>query len=227
MRPMKIMKVVIMVCALAGAVIPMAADTVNFDSVSTTAAPYYVSGAPVSGYLAQYGITLVNNTAGTTVDILCANASYNSSCTSGTGAIYAPSSANVLMQQSGLFGESYTLYFSNPLTSLSFDLAGANSGNLFALWSATAYNAGNGALSAASGGGGLQSFSVASYTLAGPGIDHVTFSSNCFGACGEQLAIDDLSAPEITQTPEPSSLLLLGTGALSIAKMAWRRKQIA
>src|SRR6185312_9450228 len=208
---MKTMKAFILACAFAVAAIPLAADTVNFDSISTTASPFAVSGTPVTNYLAQYGITMVNNTAGTTVEILCANASYNSSCTSGSGAIFAPSGPNVLTQQGGLFGESYTLYFSAPLSSLSFDLAGATSANLFAIWSATAYNSSNVALSGAGGGGGLQNFGVLSYTLGGGNIDHVTFSSNCFGACGEQLAIDNLSAPEITtQTPEPASLALLG-----------------
>jgi hypothetical protein len=122
----------------------------------------------------------------------------------------------VLTQQGVISGESYTLYFSIPLSSLSFDLAGATASNLFAIWSATAFNSSNAALSGANGGGGGQSFSVQHYTLGGGNIDHVTFSSNCFGACGEQLAIDDLSAPEITQTPEPASLVLLGSGLLSL-----------
>jgi hypothetical protein len=201
------------------AAVPVVADTVNFDSVSTTASPYYVAGAPVTDYLAQYGITMVNNTAGTSVDILCANASYNASCTSGPGAIAAPSGANVLTQQGYIYGESYTLYFSNSLSSLSFDLARATSSNLFALWNATAYNASNATLSSVGGGGSGQSYSVLSYSLAGPNIDHVTFTSNCFGACGEQLAIDDLSAPEIKEavaTPEPTSLVLLGSGLLGL-----------
>src|SRR6202165_2955248 len=117
---MRIIRALIMVSALVGAALPLAADTVNFDAIPTTVAPYYVAGAPVTNYLAQYGITMVNNTAGTQVDVLCANASYNGSCITGTGAIYAASGPNVLMQQGGLYGESYTLYFNNPLTTLSF-----------------------------------------------------------------------------------------------------------
>lgn len=226
---MKITRALIMLCGLAGVVLPVAADTVNFDSISTTAAPFFVTGTPVTNYLAQYGITMVNNTPGTQVDVLCANASYNSSCTTGTGAIYAPSGPNVLMQQGGLYGESYTLYFSNPLSTVSFSLAGANSANLFAQWSATAYDASNATLSGAGGGGGLQNYNILTYTLNGPAIDHVTFYSNCFGACGVQLAIDDVSSPDITQTetPEPSSLMLLGTGALSLGRMVMRRKRVA
>jgi hypothetical protein len=220
-----ILRLGLMLVALVAPSVLMA-DTVNFDTVPTTLAPFSASGAAVTSYFAQYGITMVNNTPGTSVDILCANASYNSSCTGGTGAIFAPSGANVLMQSGGLFGESYTLYFNNSLSTVSFDLAGANSFNLFAIWSATAYNAGNGVLSSAGGGGGLQNFGVLSYTLAGPNIDHVTFSSNCFGACGLQLAIDNLSAPEITATtatPEPGSLMLLGSGLLGLSG-AMRKK---
>ena len=39
---------------------------VNFDGVDTSAAPYYVSGAPLENYLAGYGITVANAAAGTT-----------------------------------------------------------------------------------------------------------------------------------------------------------------
>ena len=226
MRSSKIALWIGIFCVVTLAGLPAVADTLTFDSINTNNSPYYVD-ITTTNYLSQYGVTLVNNTPGTTVAVLCANANYNSSCSSGTGAIYAPSSANVLTQQGGLYGESYTLYFSNPLTSLSFDLAGANSYNLLALWSATAYNASNGVLTGASGGGGLQSFSVQSYTLAGAGIDHVTFSSNCFGACGEQLAIDDVSSADLhlTKTPEPASILLLATGLAGLASM--RRKRLA
>src|SRR6185437_3110714 len=118
------------------------ADTLTFDSINTSTAPFQLD-ITTTNYLAQYGITLVNNSPGTTVDVLCANADYNTYCTEGQGAIFAHSGPNVL-KQSGNGAESYTLQFSNPLSSLSFYTAGyyglAPNGLLVAQWSVTAYD---------------------------------------------------------------------------------------
>ena len=188
------------------------AGTLNFDSIDTSASPYYLD-ITTTDYLAQFGITLANVTVGT-VDVVNENLIYGN----------APSPPNVLAQIGSDFGESYTLEFSTPLSSLSFDLPAAASDNLFAAWSVTAYDAGNDVLSSAGDANlSLESFTVQSYTLNGPGIAYATFSSQCEDACGVNLEIDDLSSPDLNQTPEPSSLLPLSTGIVGVMG-AVRRK---
>ncbi len=174
--------------------------TLHFDSVSTSAAPYYVD-ITTTNYLQQYGITLVNNTPGTTVKILCANSSYNNSCTGGSGAIVAPSSPNVLIQD-GSNGESYTLQFSSPLSTLSFTRAGFNpgpTGLVVAKWSATAFGAQGNALGGA--GEDLTAYFTTTapkvFTLNGPGITSVTFYANGQGVAAVSLPIDNLSSPDL------------------------------
>src|SRR5487761_1043577 len=191
------------------------AGTVTFDSINTNTS-YYVD-ISTTNYLAQYGITLTNVTPGTMVDVMCANAQSNGSCSTGTGYLIAESAPNVLVQQGGLYGESYTLAFSNPLSTLSFYTAGQNVGS-----------GGNVVLSSVGDPSLSADFSNTAptqYVLTGPGIASVTFYSNCAGVCGEQLAIDNLSSPQIGPTPEPSSLLLFGTGFLLSLIVVARRKQ--
>ena len=56
------------------------------------------------------------------------------------------------------------------------------------------------------------------WTLNGAGIRCVTFCSQCDAACGENLAIDDLSSPQLSAVgiPEPSTLMLLFAGVLGL-----------
>jgi len=205
------------------------ADTLTFDSINTSTAPFQLD-ITTTNYLAQYGITLVNNSPGTTVDVLCANADYNTSCTEGQGAIFAHSGPNVL-KQSGNGAESYTLQFSNPLSSLSFYTAGyyglAPNGLLVAQWSVTAYD---GATAVNSVGQPMTGYFVnvapEQWTLTGPGITSATFSFNCFQRCGEGLIIDDLSSPDLVETtPEPATLWLLATGLLALCGAVIRRRR--
>lgn len=217
-------------CALLLVALPALADTLNFDSVDTSSSPFSVD-ITTTNYLAQYGITMVNNTPGTVVDVLCANASYNSSCSSGSGALKAESGANVLTQGGYNYGESYTLQFSTPLSTLSFYTAGwngAGGGSLVAAWSATA-NTG------ASVSQGMTSYYYnappVQWTLGGGNITSVTFFSNCYGVCGLNLAIDDVSSPDIhlaqapAPTPEPASLVLFGSGLAALAGVIRRRNK--
>ena len=199
------------------------ADTLNFDSI--TVSPGSTVDISTTDYLAQYGITLTNVTPGSKVNVF--NTQGN--------VIVAPSPPNVLVEQGNADGESYTLDFSTPLSSLSFDVAGnsksGGSGTVVAAWSATAYNASNVALSSVGDGlfGTYSPIAVQSYTLAGPGIDSVTFYDNCYDFCGTQLLIDDLSSPELqlVSTPEPASMVLLLTGLLALVALAARSKRHA
>jgi hypothetical protein len=208
------------------------ADTLTFASIDTSTSPFYVD-LSTTNYLAQYGITMTGVTAGTQVDVLCANASYNTSCTSGTGALSAPpGTPNILYQQGSDGPESYTLNFSTPLSSLSFYTAGQGSGNLIGGWSATAYD-GNTVVSSVPDPGysiGFPGEAPQLYALTGPGITSVTFSGNC-GSCGVYGdSIGDLSSPDLhlVSTPEPStSSLLFGAGLLGLLGLAARGKRYA
>ena len=207
------------------------AGTLNFDSIDTSASPFYTNIASTN-YLAQYGITLTNVTPGTTVLVECANASYNPSCSSGTGVLTAKSPPNVLTQSGVNSGESYTFVFNSPLSSLSFYTAGVNgsvgSGSSVAQWSATAYN-GNTQVSQV--GQPFSSYyaniSPTLWILSGPGITSATFFSQCYNVCGLNLAIDDVSSPDINlqSTPLPAALPLFATGLGVMGLLARRRKR--
>jgi streptogramin lyase len=200
------------------------AGTLLFNSVSTAQPPYSVDISTIN-LLQLYGVSLVNNTPGTAVDIQCANAQQNSSCNSGSGVEVSAYPPNVLQQNGANDSESYTLSFSKPLSSLSFIEAGYNApanGLIVAQWSAAAYDASGAQIDISGEPQQNVSGSLAPtmFTLTGPGIVSVTFTSVCQNVCGEQFALADLSSPDLVgasvQLPLNSMAVGPAAGSASI-----------
>jgi len=186
------------------------ADTVNINSINVNSSPFFVD-VSTTNLLAQYGITLANVTPGTTVAVLCGECGGNS--------IVPSSPPNTLTQFGNDNGMSYTLQFSTPLSTLSFNLAGnsksGGSGTVVAAWSATAFDASGNVVSSVGDPSLFSTFSPFApqpFTLTGPGIASVTFFTQCFNFCGTVLNIADLSAPEIKLVPILNFSVLSGDG---------------
>ena len=148
--------------------------------------------ADPTGYLAAFGISIVNDSPGTSIVIIDDRFSY------GGQALVASSPHNMLTQINMNAAIQFELVFSAPVTNVSFVrptlLAGPN-GILFPQWSATLF------LDATpvSGpvGEGLGSYftnqPAATFNLPGAG-NRLVFSSNGFGiAAFSAVVIDDLN----------------------------------
>lgn len=106
---------------------------INFDSVNASG-----GGVDATAYLASFGITLTNVTAnGNPVP----GSVYIENDTNfyGSGAVFASSPPNFLLQQAGGYSESYALLFSTPLASLSFTRCAIGGNVETPIWTATAY----------------------------------------------------------------------------------------
>jgi len=195
---------------------PARADvvTVNFDALNASGGA--ITGAPLTSYLAGFGITLTES-SGTSVGIADVSNVY------GGGVIGATTGNNVLMQSGTTSPASYTLSFATALLSFQFDTVSNITSNLLPAWSATAFDASNVTLSTV----GNSSLSVGgdaqTYLLNGPGIESVTFYGNAEGSAGfTNQPIDTLVLT--TAVPEPSTWAMLLLGFAGIGFMAYRRK---
>jgi hypothetical protein len=196
------------------------AQILTFDSVDASA-----GAVDATSYLNSYGITLSGVTAGTEVAIQSDQQFYGT-----PGIVYASSPHNFLEQFGNANGESFTLNFATPLTSLAFtritETGGpGKAGNSFGQWSAEAFEGatqiGQYGESAYSIFGPASVNSAQTYTFSGSGITSIQFDGNAFNFYGTgSILLDDLT---LTPVPEPSSLMLTGLGLLWITRR-WRNR---
>lgn len=180
---------------------------INFDSVDTSAGP--AVGAPAHSYLAGFGITFTSSFA------------VNPIIEPGQPWITPSSSPNMFGAIGLATAFSYTLSFANQLESLSFTRPGFNPA-IMSAWTATAFSASNAVLATAGEPSLLFNASPATFTLTGPGIDHVVFTDNAFSFAGINFRMDNLT---LTPVPEPATMALFLAGVLGLGALRRRRSR--
>jgi pimeloyl-ACP methyl ester carboxylesterase len=196
----------------------LALTTLNFDSVATSAAPYFVDATT---YLNSHGISVSAITPGTHLNIVNDFGYYNGL------AVHAPSPPNTLTQMGSNAPVTFTLSFSPSLESFSFKrsslIAATSSGVTFPYWRATAFNAAGTQIGPSVGENNFGSFSnvpAATFSMTGPGIASVRFDSENRGSGFNAVVLDDLglsyAAPIVTSfTSTPSAITAGGSSTLS------------
>lgn len=183
---------------------------VDFDGIDTSAGA--VIGAPVVSYLSSYGISF--STSYPLIQPVVAAYPYYITTVSAPN-LFSPGGMATLF--------TYNLGFSTPLDSFGFTRPGLGTATE-AAWTATAYSAADTVLGSV--GEGLMTFytPAATFTLNGPGIDHVQFSSDAESFAGLNLTVDNLVLA--TSVPEPATwpLLLVGLFGLGAFHHVSRRK---
>jgi hypothetical protein len=189
--------------------------TLDFDSVVTEPSPGSFVNVDSAAYFASYGVTLTNNSPGTTVEIINYCNMY------GCSALLPYSAPNFLHQSGSNAPVSYTLSFATPLTSFGFTIPGDNLPSAFPAWTITAYD---GPTPVAGAGQGFTCcHPPLTYLLSGANITSVVVSSNNGNfAAFSSIPLDNLILTTAQTAPEPATLGLLGAG---IAALGFRRRR--
>ena len=165
---------------------------IDFDAVNAGTGP--ASGSALSAYLANYGVSVSNVTAGTT---LAVQEGQNVTDQSGNPLTSAYSQPNLLTQYGASGPISYTLVFNTPCTSVSWErtaLLTSGGGLVGPSWSAYAFDMNGNEISQTGEGQSLSLTSVPAraFTLYGSNIACVTFAGNNTLSALDTLPLDNL-----------------------------------
>ncbi|MGD0816085.1 MAG: Ig-like domain-containing protein [Verrucomicrobiota bacterium] len=199
---------------------------IDFDAVNASTGP--ASGAALTAYLANYGVSVSNVTGGTT---LAVQEGQNVIDGSGNQLTTAFSQPNLLTQFGTNGPISYTLVFNTPCTSVSWERAAllASGGGLVGpSWSAYAFDINGNEISQVGEGQilSLTSMPAKAFTLYGSNIAYVTFAADNTLSPLDTLPLDDLllstnalgPIPQITLTA--SSVSSAEPGGITLTAQA-------
>ncbi len=196
---------------------------INFDSF-VVAPGGQLSGAPLTSYLAGYGVTISGEQPGQIPVV------YN--CAFPGSDQQAPSPPNMFWGGSVTPIATMTLNFSTPVSNFSFETPGylaeyySPSGVTLGPWSATAYKAA-GVILGSTGQGAIGTYSdipIQTYTIAAQGIKYINFTGDNYYFYGSTIPWMDNLTFTTSTVPLPGAIWLLGSGLLGLAGLRRFRK---
>lgn len=194
------------------------ATVINFDSLDASSSP--VTGAALDSYLAGFGVSISDVTAGLTIKVDDDRAIY------GGGYVAATSPHNVLLSYGPASADTFTLDFGTSLASFGFSRSAYIGPGIVPQWSATAFDSLDGMGTVLNSVG--ESLDVAplagqDFLLQGAGtIRSVVFNSNAFNIAGYTSPPLDNFVLISATVPEPATFSIVGFG---LAGLAWSRKK--
>ncbi len=189
---------------------------VNFDAINANGGP--VSGATLATYLSGFGITLSEQSLGTTVQAVAQTSFLNGNT------VQAASEPNVLTQTGPSDSMDFTLSFAEPLQSLQFTRPKLRAGAIgitHPQWTARAYDATDTELTSVSESftSSYSDVGSAVFVLQGQGITKVRFESNNRRATAfKAVLLDDFILTTVTTNLPPVVIITEpGSGSLYAA----------